>query len=147
MNQLMQAQIMLDLELGNTQEKLRAIELVREEADVTDMPWLVGLLHHESFIVRETAAWPLAELAGPSVLSELFAAYQLGLDEKHDNDGFTAALLELLDLHPQEAEVVLRRLAANGSELEKRNAACLLEYYEDESAQLGAQADAANGAA
>jgi hypothetical protein len=51
-------------------------------------------LNDEDFLVPEAAAWPVSELAGPSAL-EKFVAYQRGLDQGHDNDGLTAALIDL----------------------------------------------------
>lgn len=118
-----------------------------ENADVIDIPWLLGLLKHECFFVREAAAWPLVELAGPSVLVQLLTAYDLGLDEGHDNDGFGTALFELLELHPTEAQIALRQLGKSDDKKMQGHAAWLLEFFDGENAQLGVQADAANGAA
>jgi HEAT repeat protein len=147
MNLAARAQIMAGFSASNAEENLRAIEQVRQNSDVGDIPWLLDLLQHESFLVREAAAWPLAELAGPSVLCELLNAYQQGIEEGHDNDGFAAALFELVELHPVEAQAALQLLANDGDSREKENAAWLLEYFQDEVAQLGVQADAVNGAA
>ena len=65
-----------------------------------DVPQLVALLEDDSFYVREAAAWPLAELGRTEVLPQLLRAYQRGLDEGDDNDGFSAALIELASLPP-----------------------------------------------
>ena len=35
----------------------------------------------ENFFIREAAAWPVAELAGPAALEKLRVAYQRGLDQ------------------------------------------------------------------
>ena len=78
-----------------------ACHRLRKAACIQDGPHLLGLLKHPDFFVREAAAWPLAELMGPQVLPELLVAYQLGFDEGLDNDGFTAALLEIPVLHSE----------------------------------------------
>ena len=76
----------------------RAAQRLHAEASTGDIPNLLELLQSDDFFVREAAAWPLTELAGPKVLVELFLAYQRGFDEGHDNDGFTAALLGSVDI-------------------------------------------------
>src|SRR5580765_6245634 len=69
---------------------LRAVERLRLESTQEDIPRLLELLKAgEDFFIREAAAWPLAHLAGVQYLPELFAAYQKGFDDGHDNDGFT----------------------------------------------------------
>jgi hypothetical protein len=80
---------------------------IHTESEQQDVPRLLELLKHENFFVREAAAWPLTELAGPSVLAELLAAYQRGFDEGHDNDGFSAALLEVTAFHPSTIKTTL----------------------------------------
>jgi hypothetical protein len=101
------------------------------EADINDVPRLKELLQNESFFVREAAAWPLAELAGPSALPELFAAYQRGFGEGHDNDGFTAALLEIPALHRTETKPALLLLMGFGGDKIREHAEWLLEFCED----------------
>jgi hypothetical protein len=44
----------------------------------------------------------LEEIGGPKYLPQLFDAYQLGFEEGYDNDGFTTALVELVELHKVE---------------------------------------------
>ncbi|WP_140637476.1 hypothetical protein [Methylibium rhizosphaerae] len=98
------------------------------EATVDDVPRLLELLQSDDFFVREAAAWPLAELAGASVLGQLFAAYQRGFDEGHDNDGFTAALLEIPALYPAQSRQTLQRLVESREEPAKGHAAWLLTF-------------------
>ncbi|RTQ36702.1 hypothetical protein EJP69_02880 [Variovorax gossypii] len=102
-----------------------AAEKLDARSSVDDVPRLLTLLRHEDFFIREAAAWPLCHLAGPLVLKELFAAYQLGFEQGHDNDGFTAALLEM-DL--VKARKPLGTLLEIGDEIEKSHAAWLLEF-------------------
>ena len=102
-----------------------AAERLDARASVDDVPRLLTLLRHEDFFIREAAAWPLCHLAGPLVLKELFAAYQLGFDQGHDNDGFTAALL---DMDLAKATKPLGTLLDIGDEIERSHAAWLLEF-------------------
>lgn len=114
---------------------VRAAERLQAEASAADIPNLLKLLQSNDFFIREAAAWPLAELAGPKVLPELFVAYQRGFDEGHDNDGFTAALLEIPALHPQEARASLERVVASAEEPARGHAAWLLTFCEPRAAQ------------
>ena len=74
-----------------------AAQQLHKAASRDDLPRLMELLNDEDFFVREAAAWPVSELAGPKSLDKLLMAYQRGLDEGHDNDGFTAALIDLVE--------------------------------------------------
>ena len=103
---------------------------IHTESELHDVPRLLELLKHDNFFVREAAAWPLAELAGPSVLPELLAAYQRGFDEGHDNDGFSAALLEIPALHPSTIEATLASIIQSSPEPAKSHAEWLLEFCE-----------------
>ena len=107
---------------------VEAASRLHAEADVDDVPRLLALLENESFFVREAAAWPLAELVGPSVLPQLFSAYQRGFDEGHDNDGFTAALLEIPFFFRTETKQKLTNLISVGDEKTKDHAQWLLEF-------------------
>jgi HEAT repeat protein len=104
---------------------------LHKEATLEDVPRLLALLESgDNFFVREAAAWPLAELVGPRVLRELFRAYQRGLDEGQDNDGFTTALLEVAGIYPREARVALADLAASADEPIRGHAKWLLDFCE-----------------
>ena len=110
-----------------------AASRLQAEAGAEDVPNLLVLLTSDDFFIREAAAWPLAELVGPTVLPELLAAYQRGFCEGHDNDGFTAALLEIPALHPTDAKLALERLAGSASEPMRGHARWLLEFCGAES--------------
>lgn len=115
---------------------VNAASRIHAEVDADDIPNLLALLESDDFFVREAAAWPLAELTGPTVLPEMFAAYQRGFDEGHDNDGFTAALLEIPSLFPKEAKLSLKRIIASAKEPMRGHAQWLLEFVQSgESAQ------------
>jgi HEAT repeat protein len=109
-----------------------AAERLHRTATPDDLPRLRALLLDDSFFVREAAAWPLSELAGATALAELFQAYQRGFDEGHDNDGFTAALIELAAADPEGVRQVLEALAKSGNEAMRENAAWLMEFCENE---------------
>lgn len=96
-----------------------------------DVPRLVELLRNPSFFVREAAAWPLTELAGAAHLGELLHAYQRGLDEGHDNDGFSAALMDMAAADPPGVrEALLPYLESADPEL-RGHAEWLLEFCEE----------------
>jgi len=96
-----------------------------------DIPRLLSLLESDNFFVREAAAWPLAELAGPAVLPQLLKAYQRGFDEGHDNDGFSAALLEVPALFGPEATRAIAGLARTAEGAMRGHALWLLEFCEE----------------
>ncbi|MBX3608982.1 MAG: hypothetical protein KF871_03730 [Hydrogenophaga sp.] len=104
-----------------------ACERLHAAALIEDAPRLLELLKHPNFFVREAAAWPLAELLGPQVIAELLAAYQRGFDEGLDNDGFTAALLEIPELHA-ETRAALTNLIPRAEGSIKAHALWLLEF-------------------
>ena len=70
----------------------------------------------------------LSELMGSVALPELFSAYQRGFDEGHDNDGFSAALIELAAAHPVGVRGELNRLIASDDVAMRQNAIWLLEF-------------------
>ena len=129
MNQKTWNDIVAALNSQDVDACVTAASRLHKESEAADVPNLLNLLNDKSFFVREAAAWPLAELAGAAVLRDLFAAYQRGFDEGHDNDGFTAALLEVPALHP-ESKSALQSIAESGSGPIKAHARWLLEFCE-----------------
>ena len=108
-----------------------AAERVHKETTLQDVPRLMTLLQDKDPFVREAAAWPLSELVGVPVLRDLLIAYQRGLDEGLDNDGFTATLIDLVQVNSQESALALRSLAQNGDSAMRENALWLLEFCTD----------------
>ncbi len=141
MDAVTRTQILAGLDARDVEVNVRAATQIHKQSIKSDIPWLLEALKHESFFVRESAAWPLAELAGPSALPELFAAYQRGFDDGYDNDGFTAALIELAALHPLDTPPALQQLVAEGNEAVRGHAAWLLEFCEPPETQPTVQAD------
>ena len=121
-------QVTAALGASSVEAMVEAASQLHREADLEDVPRLLELLQSDNFFAREAAAWPLAELAGPNVLSELFSAYQRGFDEGHDNDGFTAALLEIPSLHPLQAKSALLSIVGVANEPMLGHAKWLLEF-------------------
>ncbi len=99
------------------------------ESTLEDVPRLIELLETaDNFFVREAAAWPLAQLGGVQALPALLRAYQKGFDEGHDNDGFTAALLEIPAISPSAAKSALLDLVQSAEEPTRGHAQWLLEF-------------------
>ena len=129
------SELVAALDAPSVEESLVAASRLHAGADADDIPKLLALLKSADFFVREAAAWPLAELAGPDVLDELFVAYQRGFDEGHDNDGFSAALLEIPALFPEETMKALERIIGVAEEPIRGHAQWLLEFCEGEARQ------------
>ncbi len=104
---------------------------LQASASSEDLQRLVELLTDESFFVREAAAWPLSDLGRVDVLPQLLAAYQRGFDEGHDNDGFSAALIDLVQSKSVEAQTQLQALATANDSALRENAVWLLEFVRD----------------
>lgn len=118
-------------DLNNVEDIDRAVaacECLHRDSTVEDLPRLRELLGDKSFFVREAAAWPLSELAGAAALPELFGAYQRGFDEGHDNDGFSAALIELASADPDGVRQALDGLMQSDDSSMRENALWLLEF-------------------
>jgi HEAT repeat protein len=120
--------IMADLHARDVTANVRAASALRAKATVHDLPLLLRLLETGDFFAREAAAWPLAELAGPSVLPQLLAAYQRGFDEGHDNDGFSAALIGIPKLHGTSASSALLSLVEDADPAIRSHAIWLLDF-------------------
>jgi len=129
------AEIVSALDAPSVEACVAAASRLHAEAEADDVPKLLDLLKSGDFFVREAAAWPLAELAGPAVLADLLVAYQRGFDEGHDNDGFTAALLEIPSLFPEDARTSLASIIATAAEPMRGHAQWLLEFCEGEARQ------------
>ncbi|HSU25651.1 MAG TPA: HEAT repeat domain-containing protein [Pyrinomonadaceae bacterium] len=105
-----------------------ASEQLRNESTAEDVPRLLELLRHHDFVVRGAAAWPLAVIGGPKYLPHLIEAHQMGFHEGHDNDGLTTALVELVELHKEEARRKLSELLGSPTPLYQRNVAWLSAF-------------------
>lgn len=134
-------QITTALDSPAIEAMVQAASQLHCEAEPEDVQRLLNLLWHESFFVREAAAWPLAELAGPSVLPQLLEAYQRGFDDGHDNDGFTVALLEIPALYPSEARSAVTGIIATATGPLLGHAEWLLSFCNPPEGSAGNGAD------
>lgn len=132
MNALAWSEIVSGLGSQDVDACVNAASRLHSEASAEDIPALLGLLDTGDFFVREAAAWPLAELTGLDHLPQLLLAYQRGFDEGHDNDGFSAALLEIPSLFPAEARRVIEALARSSDARLRGHAEWLLEFCQPE---------------
>ena len=115
-------------DLDDIDAAVRAAERLHRSATPDDVPRLLRLLQDESFFVREAAAWPLSELAGPQYLPELLQAYQRGFDQRHDNDGFSTTLIDMATSSPVAVREALQPLIDSTNESLRNNATWLLEF-------------------
>jgi|SRR5687768_13482113 len=128
MNDSRWQQLIATIKGDDVEAMVLACEALYKEADTSDVPRLLQLLENEDFVVREAAAWPLASVGGPEVLPELFLAYQRGFDDGHDNDGFTTALIELVELHPNDSRQKLLELKVSSNPIIQKYAEWLLQF-------------------
>ncbi|MEJ0084424.1 MAG: HEAT repeat domain-containing protein [Pseudomonadota bacterium] len=109
-----------------------AVEAAAElqaKATIEDVPRLIDLLNDDSFFVREAAAWPLSDLGVVEALPVLLDAYQRGLEDGHDNDGFSAALADLVSAKPDTSRRRLKSLVREARPGSK-HAQWLLQFCE-----------------
>ena len=111
-----------------TVQACAAAEKLHKVATKEDVPKLLALLRDDDAFVREAAAWPLSELEGAPLLRDLLVAYQRGLDEGFDNDGFSAALIDLVEANRSESAAELRLLVLDSNAHIRENAGWLLEF-------------------
>jgi hypothetical protein len=122
---------LLDLAAHDVDRNVGAAKRLYDESTMEDVPRLLTLLQEGSdFFVREAAAGPLAALAAPSVVHELLIGYQRGFEEGHDNDGFTAALIEGASLFPTEMKEALNGIIASAEEPIRGHALWLIDFCE-----------------
>jgi hypothetical protein len=88
----------------------------------------MDLLKDDDAFVREAAAWPVSELVGPPALRELLVAYQRGFDDGLDNDGFTTALIEVVEANEATSREVLRALTEDEDRAVRENAIWPLDF-------------------
>jgi HEAT repeat protein len=121
-------QLVRDIEGEDVELMVEASEHLENESTEEDIPRLLELLLHPDFVVREAAAWALSVIGGPEYLPHLFDAYQKGFDRGHDNDGFTTALIQLIELHKEQARRKLNELIESPNPLYRKKAVWLSEF-------------------
>jgi HEAT repeat protein len=116
--------------LADSDSAVAAAAELQSAASPEDVPQLVELLTDESFFVREAAAWPLSDLGRVDLLPQLLAAYNRGCAEGHDNDGFSAALIDLVQSKPIEARAQLSEFARSTDPELRKSSVWLLGFVE-----------------
>ena len=118
------------LDEADVDAKLAAFGTLKEQVSEADLPELLDAICSTDidFWARELLAEPVAELGGAEVLPVLLPAYQQNLDAGHDNDGFRHTLMEIAQLHPEEARAVLANLAQDDDEQIRFHAAWLINF-------------------
>ena len=97
--------------------QLAAFDELKKCATLADLPTLIAEVKSETcgFWVRELLAEPICELGGPSVLLDLLLAYNLNLDEGHDNDSFSSTLDDLAFTDPEGCTREIDRILSAGA--------------------------------
>jgi len=108
-----------------------AAQELHRAATAEELSCVRSLLRDASAFVREAAAWPLSELAGAAAQPELFEAFQRGMNEGHDNDGFSAALIDLAGADPEGARRALAALSTAPDPALQSNVTWLMEFCEN----------------
>ncbi len=111
---------------GNT--AVTAAAEFQSAASLEDVPRLIQLLDDESFFVREAAAWALSDLGQVDLLPQLLTAYNRGIAEGHDNDGFSAALIDLVQSNAVESQAKLSSLRRGDNSELRDTSAWLLSF-------------------
>ncbi len=130
MNAAAWSEIVAALQSRDVDTCVAAAARLHKDSTSEDVPALLELLKTGDSFEREAAAWPLAEISGATHLCELLSAYQKGFEEGHDNDGFTAALLEIPALFPSDAWSELTKLASSANDPIRAHCLWLLEFCE-----------------
>lgn len=107
---------------------LASLEAIHRESTNEDRGWLVELLAHDLFVVREAAAWALSDLGIADAIPEMLRALRRGRDGGNDNDGLSAALADLAEAHPASVRAELQRVLASDAREEHEDARWLLEF-------------------
>jgi HEAT repeat protein len=123
MSQIDWSQLIQELQSDDVDLSIRACEIISKVADQTKVPELYALLQDESFFVREAVAEPLARLEGVSALPALFSAYTQGFQDRHDNDGLSFTIVELLKTFPKEIAPILIEMLKDTDAEVRANAA------------------------
>jgi len=121
--------------IADSQVFILALDAMRKEAKPSDLPLLLSLLKDKSPLVREAAAWPIAEIEGLNALRDLLLAFQGGVDDGCDQDGFAALLIDLVSTNASDAIPRLQALLRDREPAVKENARWLLDHCEANSQQ------------
>lgn len=116
----------------DSERAIVAARKLQQTATNEDVPRLLTLLKDDSFFVREAAAWPLSDLGVTSALPDLLEARHRGFQEGHDNDGLSAALADMVEANPRNAEILLKEIMVSGEPHLREYVLWLLEFCKGE---------------
>lgn len=121
-------QIIRDLYGHDVDRAVKAIGILDQKTDVSDVPALYNLLGDPSFFIREAAASPLAALEGAKALPRLLEALTQGQADGHDNDTLVAIIVDLLEEHPAESLPIVLKLLRSSNKADRINAAWAIGF-------------------
>ncbi len=107
-----------------------AAAALQRDASVEDVPRLVALLSDSEFFVREAAAWPLSDLGRVEALPQLIEAHKAGSADGHDNDGLSAAVVDLVTANASASRPILLALIERSDSRARAVAEWLLSFCE-----------------
>jgi len=118
---------------------LEAFYRLNDEASVEDLPLLLEAIKSpkNNFWTRELLSEPIARLGGSKVLEPLFAAFAANVEDGHDNDGFSAFLIEIAESETDQCIAECNRLLAQPSFEHGDLARWLLTFTENGAQQDG----------
>jgi len=119
-----------DIDVDRVIKASERLILIATEAD---LPALVAAIQSpkNNFWTRELFAEPICHLGGADYLEPLLEAFQLGLDEGHDNDSFNVYLIEFAETEPEKCLAKLEELLARDGFKYREAAKWLLEFCEN----------------
>jgi HEAT repeat protein len=125
--------LLADLRSLDIDRAVRAVKLLHDGADATDLPRLRSLIKNgKDFFIREAAAAPLARLEGVRALPLMFEALTLGVREGHDNDGLAHFVSEVLLGDPTGAAPLLLKMLRSRQAETREHAAWALGWMPTE---------------
>lgn len=118
------------IEMEQGDKAVKVIELIGHSATAEDLPQLKRALLAKKgdWWTREKLAEIMVRLNGVEYLAELINAYEQNLADGHDNDGFTAALINLIEEHPQIFRAKLEAFLQNPEYQYRETATWLLSF-------------------
>lgn len=110
-------------------QTLAAYDTICRIATTSDVPRLLEFLSADvGFWLRELLMIPVLECGGSSYIIPTLKALRVNDAEGHDSDSLNAALMDYVEMHPDECRPILESLRDNGDSDFVEEAIWLLEY-------------------